>query len=61
VDPPAAAVNLKERMKHQALDNERAIIMEALSQCRFHKNRAAKRLGISRTTLWRKIKELSIE
>jgi PAS domain S-box-containing protein len=61
VDPPAATANLKERMKHQALDNERAIIMEALAQCRFHKNRAAKRLGISRTTLWRKIKELSIE
>jgi PAS domain S-box-containing protein len=61
VAPPAAKANLKERMKNQALDNERAIIMEALEQCRFHKNRAAERLGISRTTLWRKIKELSIE
>jgi transcriptional regulator of acetoin/glycerol metabolism len=35
--------------------------MEALEQCRFHKNRAAERLGISRTTLWRKIRELGIE
>lgn len=54
-------VTLKSQMKHQALGSERAIIMEALVQCRFHKNRAAERLGISRTTLWRKIKELDIE
>jgi PAS domain S-box-containing protein len=60
-EPPVVDTNLKERMKHQALDNERAIIVEALEQCRFHKNRAAKRLGISRTTLWRKIRELGIE
>jgi transcriptional regulator with PAS, ATPase and Fis domain len=57
--PPAAA--LKDRMKAQTLDNERAIILEALEQCRYHKNRAARRLGISRTTLWRKIKELGID
>lgn len=52
---------LKERLKAKAEDNERAIIMEALDECRFHKNKAAERLGISRTTLWRKIKELGIE
>jgi propionate catabolism operon transcriptional regulator len=52
---------LKDRMKVQALDNERAIILEALEKCRFHKNRAADQLGISRTTLWRKIKELGID
>ncbi len=57
--PPAAA--LKDRMKAQHLDSERTIILEALEQCRYHKNRAAERLGISRTTLWRKIKELNIE
>ncbi len=54
-------VTLKSRMQHQTFDNERAIILEALEQCRFHKNKAAQRLGISRTTLWRKIKELGIE
>jgi propionate catabolism operon transcriptional regulator len=54
-------VTLKSRMQHQTLESERAIILEALEKCRFHKNRAAGRLGISRTTLWRKIKELDIE
>jgi propionate catabolism operon transcriptional regulator len=57
--PPAMA--LKDRIKVQHLDSERTIILEALEQCRYHKNRAAERLGISRTTLWRKIKELGIE
>lgn len=51
---------LKSRMKHYAIDSERAIILEALENCRFQKSKAAERLGISRTTLWRKIKELDI-
>jgi len=55
------ADTLKGRMQAQALDNERAIILEALEKNRFHKNRAADQLGISRTTLWRKIKELGID
>jgi transcriptional regulator, propionate catabolism operon regulatory protein len=57
--PPATA--FKDRMKVQALDSERAIILEALEQCRYHKNKAADQLGISRTTLWRKIRELGID
>ena len=57
--PPKMA--LKERMRRHSQDNERTIIEEALVQCRFHKNKAARQLGISRTTLWRKIKELGIE
>jgi transcriptional regulator with PAS, ATPase and Fis domain len=58
---PQPGVTLKSRMKDQAQVNERAIILEALEHCRFNKNSAAKRLGISRTTLWRKMKELGIE
>jgi len=59
-EPPMEAA-LKDRMKVQTRDNERAIITEALDQCRYHKNKAAERLGISRTTLWRKIRELGID
>jgi transcriptional regulator, propionate catabolism operon regulatory protein len=58
--PKAADTDLKARLKHHALDNERAIILEALEQCRFQKKHAAERLGISRTTLWRKMRELDI-
>ena len=57
----AAADTLKDRLKVHTLDNERSIILDALEKCRFHKNKAAERLGISRTTLWRKIKELGID
>jgi len=57
----APADTLRDRMKAQSLDSERTIILDALEKCRFHKNRAAERLGISRTTLWRKIKELGID
>jgi len=60
VQPPMEAA-FKDRMKVQTRDNERAIITEALDQCRYHKNKAAERLGISRTTLWRKIRELGID
>jgi DNA-binding NtrC family response regulator len=58
---PQPSVTLKSRMKDQAQDTERAIILESLQHCRFNKNSAAKRLGISRTTLWRKMKEFGIE
>jgi propionate catabolism operon transcriptional regulator len=51
---------LKSRLKHYAIDNERTIILEALENCRFQKSRAADQLGISRTTLWRKMKDLGI-
>lgn len=58
--PPSTAA-LKDRVKIHSQGNERIIILEALEQCRYHKNKAAERLGISRTTLWRKIRELGID
>lgn len=53
--------SLKSRIKSQALDSERAMILEALEKCRFQKSKAADLLGISRTTLWRKVREYGIE
>ncbi|MEW6673150.1 MAG: sigma 54-interacting transcriptional regulator [Thermodesulfobacteriota bacterium] len=41
--------------------HELTIIKEALEKTRFSKNKAAKELGISRTTLWRKIKEMGLQ
>ncbi|MFR6345440.1 MAG: helix-turn-helix domain-containing protein [Enterocloster aldenensis] len=35
--------------------------MEALSSCRFNKGQTAAMLGMSRSTLWRKMKEYHIE
>jgi two-component system response regulator AtoC len=42
-------------------DSERQRIVEALAQSRGKKGDAAERLGMSRTTLWRKMRELRIE
>ncbi|WHH57991.1 helix-turn-helix domain-containing protein [Petroclostridium sp. X23] len=40
---------------------ERVRIKEALEKNRYNKTKAAKMLGINRTTLWRRMKELNIE
>ena len=40
---------------------ERRHILHALSVCKGNKTEVCKRLGISRATLWRKLKELKIE
>jgi transcriptional regulator of acetoin/glycerol metabolism len=41
-------------------DREREIIAEALARTGWNRSRAARRLGIDRTTLWRKIKEYGL-
>jgi len=58
---PLAAAPLRERLKESALANEKAMILEALAQARYRKRLAAQALGMSRTTLWRKLKEFDIE
>ncbi len=58
---PERQISLKRRLKDQSHQTERAIIIEALEQARYRKGRAAEALGISRTTLWRKVRELGIE
>ena len=40
---------------------ERRHILHALSVCKNNKTEVCKRLGISRATLWRKLKELKIQ
>jgi PAS domain S-box-containing protein len=42
-------------------DMERKMIETALHDCQGHFSRAAKKLGIHRTTLWRKIKKLGVK
>ena len=41
--------------------NDREQLLTTLDRCRWNQSRAAASLGISRTTLWRKLRELRIE
>jgi transcriptional regulator, propionate catabolism operon regulatory protein len=41
-------------------DDEARVIRKALEESRFSKTLAAKRLGVSRTTLWRKLREMKM-
>jgi DNA-binding NtrC family response regulator len=53
--------SLKERLNHRKKENEADIIRMALEKCQYHKGKAAEILGISRTTLWKKIKEFEVQ
>lgn len=46
---------------HGGPTEEATAIRQALSESRFSKTQAAKRLGISRTTLWRKLREMGTD
>jgi transcriptional regulator with GAF, ATPase, and Fis domain len=43
-----------------AVDSERARIIEALDAARWNRHRAAEALGLSRSTLWRRMRDLGI-
>jgi transcriptional regulator with PAS, ATPase and Fis domain len=43
-----------------SFEGEKERIMAALEECRFNKTKAAGLLGLGRTTLWRKMKELGL-
>jgi len=45
-------------MKASKQDQASAIIQKALEDVKFCKTKAAKELGISRMTLWRKLKDI---
>jgi DNA-binding NtrC family response regulator len=57
VESAQEAKSIKKGMKERKRDQESIIIWEALEDAKFNKTRAAKALGITRTTLWRKMKE----
>jgi PAS domain S-box-containing protein len=42
-------------------ESEKLLIQEALTKAGWNRSRAARRLGIDRTTLWRKIREYALE
>jgi PAS domain S-box-containing protein len=42
-------------------DMEKAAIIQALRECNFNRSKAAEKLGITRTTLWRKIKRYRLQ
>lgn len=51
-------LTLKQHMEIENQENENRIVWETLRRVNFSKTEAAKRLGISRTTLWRKLKNI---
>jgi transcriptional regulator of acetoin/glycerol metabolism len=51
--------NLRDVPLHS--DQEQVMLREALSAAGWNRSKAARRLGIDRTTLWRKIKEYGLE
>lgn len=52
---------LKQRIKAKKIDHELAIIKNTLEKQKFNKTKTAVSLGISRSTLWRKLKEAGLE
>ncbi len=47
-------------MTEAKAQRERELIVEALEEHRWHRQKAAKALGMDRTTLWRKMKKYNI-
>jgi propionate catabolism operon transcriptional regulator len=59
--PAPRPVALKVHAREKGLQGEKAIILEALEHTRYRLRRTAEHLGISRTTLWRKMKAMGLD
>ncbi|HOG17417.1 MAG TPA: sigma 54-interacting transcriptional regulator [Syntrophales bacterium] len=53
------AASLRQQMRTARQDQESLIIQKILERTKFCKTKAARELGISRTTLWRKLKDMA--
>jgi PAS domain S-box-containing protein len=59
--PAGAAPAVQREPGPRVPGDEREQILRALESCRWNRGRAAARLGIDRTTLWRKMQRLQIQ
>ena len=57
--PPEIVSYMPETLAHEAYDNEEERILAALERTSGNRSHAAKLLGIGRTTLYRKLSEIS--
>lgn len=57
----ATLTSIKEQLDLNKKENDTSIIRKALEEAHFCKSKTAKLLGISRTTLWRKLKEAGVD
>jgi PAS domain S-box-containing protein len=53
--------SLKEKVQHKNQEVEARMIRKALSETNFSKSKAAEKLGISRASLWRKLKSIDLD
>lgn len=58
---PALDINLKNDLKKFVLEVEKAAIIKTLDATRWNRSKAAKNLGISRRTLFRKMKMCGLD
>jgi DNA-binding NtrC family response regulator len=61
IDPSQSNLVMAENTKQSLGEQERLFFEEALQRSCWNKSKTAAMLGISRVTLWRKLKELGIE
>ena len=59
--PSQTPTALKVHVRAKSIQSEKTIILEALQHTRYHMSRTAEHLCISRTTLWRKMKEMDLD